>query len=164
MGGREQHPDAAIITGSLYQVDVPKEDAMALRDHFFTRSGFTVKPTSGGGGTFHARSIKDLKTTWNTDKATEITAPLLAEAVSAQMEAPVLHQQHGAGRTLHGAAGHRTEDLRRRPAPEGEAQAPSASTLHGASGRAGDHFELTLDKDAIFAVSSITFGIQLGKG
>ena len=89
----EQHPDAAIITGSLYQVDVPKEDAMALRDHFFTRSGFTVKPTSGGGGTFHARSIKDLKTTWNTDKATEITAPLLAEAVSAQMEAPVLHQR-----------------------------------------------------------------------
>jgi len=89
----EQHPDAAIFTGSLYQVDVPTKDDMDLRDQFFTRSGFTVKPTSGGGGTFHARSIKELKTTWNTDKATELTAPLLAEAVSAQMEAPVLRQQ-----------------------------------------------------------------------
>ena len=66
---------------------------IALRDHFFARSGFTVKPTSGGGGTFYARSIKELKTTWNTDKATEFTTPLLAEAVIAQMETPVLRQQ-----------------------------------------------------------------------
>jgi hypothetical protein len=89
----ERHPDAALLTGSLYQVDVPGKDEMELRDQFFTRSGFTVKPTSGGGGTFWARSIKDLKTTWNTDKAQELTAPLLAEAVSAQMETPVLRQQ-----------------------------------------------------------------------
>jgi hypothetical protein len=89
----EQHPDAAILTGSLYQVDVPTKDEIDLRDHFFNRSGFTVKPTSGGGGTFYARSIKELKTTWNTEKATELTAPLLAEAVSAQMETPVLRQQ-----------------------------------------------------------------------
>ena len=82
-----------MLTGSLYQVDVPSEDEMALRDNFFSRSGFTVKPTSGGGGTFYARSIKELKTTWNTDKAQELTAPLLAEAVSAQMETPVLRQQ-----------------------------------------------------------------------
>jgi hypothetical protein len=89
----EHHPDAAILTGSLYQVDVPTKDEIDLRDHFFNRSGFTVKPTSGGGGTFYARSIKELKTTWNTEKATELTAPLLAEAVSAQMETPVLRQQ-----------------------------------------------------------------------
>ena len=89
----ERHPDATILTGSLYQVDVPNESQMELRDNFFTRSGFTVKPTSGGGGTFYARSIKELKTTWNTDKAQELTAPLLAEAVSAQMETPVLRQQ-----------------------------------------------------------------------
>ena len=89
----ERHPDAAILTGSLYQVDVPGKDEMELRDQFFARSGFIVKPTSGGGGTFYARSIKDLKTTWNTDKAQELTAPLLAEAVSAQMETPVLRQQ-----------------------------------------------------------------------
>ncbi len=89
----ERHPDATILTGSLYQVDVPNESQMELRDHFFTRSGFTVKPTSGGGGTFYARSIKELKATWNTEKAQELTAPLLAEAVSAQMETPVLRQQ-----------------------------------------------------------------------
>ena len=89
----ELHPDASVLTGSLYQVDVPDEAQMALRDAFFQRSGFTVKPTSGGGGTFYARSIKELKTTWNTDKAQELTAPLLAEAVSAQMETPVLRQQ-----------------------------------------------------------------------
>ena len=88
-----EHPDASILTGSLYQVDVPNEADMALRDSFFARSGFIVKPTSGGGGTFHARSIKDLKKTWNTEKAQELTAPLLAEAVSAQMETPVLRQQ-----------------------------------------------------------------------
>jgi hypothetical protein len=89
----ELHPDAAILTGSLYQVAAPKEAEVALRDHFFTRSGFTVKPISGGSGTFYARSIRELKTTWNAEKATELTAPLLAEAVSAQMEAPVLRQQ-----------------------------------------------------------------------
>jgi len=87
------HPDASVLTGSLYQVDVPNEAGMALRDGFFTRSGFIVKPTSGGGGTFYARSIKELKTTWNTEKAQELTAPLLAEAVSAQMETPVLRQR-----------------------------------------------------------------------
>ena len=89
----ERHPDTTILTGSLYQVDVPNEAEMALRDAFFSRSGFTVKPTSGGGGTFYARSIKELKTTWNTEKAQELTAPLIAEAVSAQMESPVLRQQ-----------------------------------------------------------------------
>ena len=88
----ELHPDATVLTGSLYQVDLPGEADMALRDAFFTRSGFTVKSTSGGG-TFFARSIKELKTSWNTDKAQELTAPLLAEAVSAQMETPVLRQQ-----------------------------------------------------------------------
>jgi hypothetical protein len=88
----ERHPDATVLTGSLYQVDVPSEAQMAVRDNFFSRSGFVVRPTSGGGGTFFARSIKELKTTWNTDKATELTAPLLAEAVGAQMEMPVLRQ------------------------------------------------------------------------
>ena len=89
----QQHPDASVLTGSLYQVDVPSEADIALRDGFFTRSGFVVKPTSGGGGTFYARGIKELKTTWNTEKAQELTAPLLAEAVGAQMEMPVLRQQ-----------------------------------------------------------------------
>ena len=51
------------------------------------------KMDPGGGGTFYARSIKELKTTWNTEKAQELTAPLLAEAVSAQMETPLLRQQ-----------------------------------------------------------------------
>jgi hypothetical protein len=86
------HPDATVLTGSLYQVDVPGEKEMELRDAFFARSGFTVRPTSGGGGTFFARSIRELKTTWNTDKAQELTAPLLAEAVSAQLETPLLRQ------------------------------------------------------------------------
>ena len=89
----DKHPDASILTGSLYQVDVPGEAEIALRDGFFTRAGFTVKPTSGGGGTFHAKSIQDLKSTWNAEKATELTAPLLAEALSAQMETPMLRQQ-----------------------------------------------------------------------
>jgi hypothetical protein len=92
----QRHPDATVLTGSLYQVDVQSEDALAVRDHFFTRGGFTVKPTSGGGGTFYAHSIKALKTSWNADKATELTAPLIAEAVSAQMETPVLRQQAAA--------------------------------------------------------------------
>jgi len=87
------HPDATVLTGSLYQVDVPSEKEMELRDAFFTRSGFTVRPTSGGGGSFFARSIRELKTSWNTDKIQELTAPQLAEAVSAQMEAPLLRQQ-----------------------------------------------------------------------
>ncbi len=89
----ERHPDASVLTGSLYQVDVPTKEEIELRDQFFARSGFTVKPTSGGGGTFFARSVKDLKTGWNADKATELTTPALAEAVSAQMEMPVLRQQ-----------------------------------------------------------------------
>ena len=89
----QAHPDSSVLTGSLYQVDVPNEADMALRDGFFTRSGFIVRPTSGGGGTFYARSIKELKTTWNTEKAQELTAPLLAEAVSAQMETPALRQR-----------------------------------------------------------------------
>ena len=87
------HPDATVLTGSLYQVDVPDEKEMELRDAFFARSGFTVRPTSGGGGSFFARSIRELKTSWNTDKVQEFTAPLLAEAVSAQLEAPLLRQQ-----------------------------------------------------------------------
>ena len=89
----QEHPDASLLTGSLYQLDVPSEADIALRDHFFARSGFIVKPTSSGGGTFWARSIKELKTGWNAEKAQELTAPLLAEAVSAQMETPVLRQQ-----------------------------------------------------------------------
>ena len=87
------HPDATVLTGSLYQVDVPSEKERELRDAFFARSGFTVRPTSGGGGSFFARSIRELKTSWNTDKIQELTAPQLAEAVSAQMEAPLLRQQ-----------------------------------------------------------------------
>jgi len=87
------HPEATVLTGSLYQVDVPDEKEMALRDAFFARSGFTVRPTAGGGGSFFARSVRELKSTWNTDKAQELTAPLLAEAVSAQMETPLLRQQ-----------------------------------------------------------------------
>jgi len=89
----ERHPDASVLTGSLYQVDVPTQEEIELRDQFFIRSGFTVKPTSGGGGTFYARSLKELKTAWNADKATELTTPALAEAVSAQMEMPLLQQQ-----------------------------------------------------------------------
>ena len=89
----ERHPDATVLTGSLYQVDAQSEDALAVRDNFFTRSGFTVKQTSGGGGTFYARSIRELKTSWNADKATELIAPMIAEAVSAQMETPALRQQ-----------------------------------------------------------------------
>jgi len=89
----EQHPDASLLAGSLYQVDTPDEAQMGLRDAFFARSGFTIKPTSGGGGTFYARSLKELKTGWNPDKAQEVTVPQLAEAISAQMEAPVLRQQ-----------------------------------------------------------------------
>jgi len=88
-----RHPDATLLTGSLYQVDVPTDTEMALRDAFFTRSGFTVRPTSGGGGTYFAHSIKALKTSWNTDKAQELTAPLLAEAVGAQLQMPLLRQQ-----------------------------------------------------------------------
>jgi len=87
------HPDATVLTGSLYQVDVPPEKERELRDAFFARSGFTVRPTAGGGGTFFARSIRELKTSWNTDKIQELTAPQLAEAVSAQMETPLLRQQ-----------------------------------------------------------------------
>ncbi|MBW8759809.1 MAG: hypothetical protein JF586_19615 [Burkholderiales bacterium] len=87
------HPEATVLTGSLYQVDVPGDKEMELRDAFFARSGFTVRPTSGGGGSFFARSVRELKSTWNTDKAQELTAPLLAEAVSAQMETPLLRQQ-----------------------------------------------------------------------
>jgi len=90
---RERHPDATVLTGSLYQVEAQSEDAMAVRDNFFLRSGFTVKPTSGGSGTFYAHSIQALKTGWNADKATELTTPLIAEAVAAQMEVPGLRQQ-----------------------------------------------------------------------
>ena len=89
----QRHPDATVLTGSLYQVDVPNESEIALRDNFFARSGFVVKPTSGGGGTFHAKSMRELKTSWNPEKAIELTGPLMAEAFSAQMELPVLRQQ-----------------------------------------------------------------------
>jgi hypothetical protein len=89
----ERHPDAVILNGSLYQLDVPSDEARALRDHFFTRSGFTVRPTSGGGGSFFAASIQDLKTTWNTEKVVELTPPVVADAVCAQLEASVLRKR-----------------------------------------------------------------------
>jgi hypothetical protein len=89
----ERHADASVLTGSLYQVDVQPEAALAVRDNFFSRSGFTVKPTSGGGGTFYAGAVRQLKTTWNSEKATELTTPMLADAVSAQLEMPALRQQ-----------------------------------------------------------------------
>ena len=89
----EHHPDASIVSGSLYQVDVQSEDALALRDSFFTKSGFTIKPISGGSGTFSAPSIQVLRSSWNTDKAVELTPDLLAEAVCAQLELPPLRQQ-----------------------------------------------------------------------
>ena len=89
----QHHPDAGIVAGSLYQVDIQSEDALALRDAFFAKAGFTVKPTSGGGGTFTAPSIKSLKSTWNADKAVELTPELAAEAVCAQIEVPALRQQ-----------------------------------------------------------------------
>jgi len=87
------YPDATVLTGSLYQVDVPGEKERELRDAFFARSGFVVRPTAAGGGSFFARSMRELKATWNTDKVQELTAPLLAEAVGAQMEMPLLRQQ-----------------------------------------------------------------------
>jgi hypothetical protein len=89
----ERHPDAGIVAGSLYQVDIQSQEALALRDSFFAKAGFTVKPTSGGGGTFSAPSIKALKSMWNTEKAVELTPELTAEAICAQLEVPVLRQQ-----------------------------------------------------------------------
>ncbi len=89
----ELHPAATVLTGSLKQADVPTEAQQAVRDGFFTRSGFTIKPTSDGGGSFYAESVGKLRSTWNTEKITELTTPLLADAVSAQMEMPLLRQQ-----------------------------------------------------------------------
>jgi hypothetical protein len=87
------HPDASVLTGSLNQADAPSEAQAAQRDAFFARAGFTVKPTSGGGGKFYADTVRDLKSTWNPDKATELTTPLLVDAVNAQLETPQLRQQ-----------------------------------------------------------------------
>jgi len=92
----ERHPDASVLTGSLYQADAPSEAQVAQRDGFFARAGFTVKPTSGGGGKFYANTIKDLKSTWNPEKATELTTTLLVDAVNAQMELPQARQQAAA--------------------------------------------------------------------
>ncbi len=89
----EKHADATVLTGSLRQADVPNEAQQAVRDGFFARSGFTVKPTSDGGGTYFAESVGKLRSTWNTEKITELTTPLLADAISAQMEVPLLRQQ-----------------------------------------------------------------------
>jgi hypothetical protein len=89
----DRHPDAVILHGSLYQIEVQSEESRALRDSFFTRAGFTVKPTSGGGGSFHAPSIRDLKITWNTEKVVELTPAAIADAVCAQLEAAVLRKK-----------------------------------------------------------------------
>jgi hypothetical protein len=89
----EKHADATVLTGSLKQAEAPNETQQAVRDGFFTRSGFTIKPTSDGGGTFYAESLGKLRSTWNAEKITELTTPLLADAVSAQMEMPLLRQQ-----------------------------------------------------------------------
>jgi hypothetical protein len=88
----ERHPDASVLTGSLNQADIAAEAQIAQRDAFFARAGFIVKP-SGGGGTFYANTIKDLKSTWSAEKATELTTPLLVDAVNAQMELPQTRQQ-----------------------------------------------------------------------
>jgi hypothetical protein len=87
------HPGASLLTGSLHQVHALTLEQNEQRDQFFIRSGFTVKPTADGGGTFHAESIKALKTTWNAEKAQELTAPMLAEAIGAQLEMPLLRRQ-----------------------------------------------------------------------
>jgi hypothetical protein len=88
----ERHPDASVLTGSLNQADIAAEAQIAQRDAFFARAGFIVKP-SGGGGKFYANTIKDLKSTWSAEKATELTTPLLVDALNAQMELPQIRQQ-----------------------------------------------------------------------
>jgi len=85
-----EHPDAVVVRGSLAQVDVQSEADKSLRDHFFTRSGFTVLATADGGGSFHAPSVRALKASWNPDKVTELTPAALADALCAQAEVTAL--------------------------------------------------------------------------
>jgi hypothetical protein len=89
----EQHPDAVIIRGSLNQPDPQDDDDTKLRDAFFTRAGFTVQATSDGGGTYSAPTIRALKSTWNTEKVVELTAPMIADAFGAQLEAGILRKR-----------------------------------------------------------------------
>jgi hypothetical protein len=89
----DRHPEAIVVRGSLAQVEVLSEPERNLRDLFFTRSGFTLLTTSDGGGSFHAPSIRDLKTTWNADKVTELQPAALADALCVQVEALTLRKQ-----------------------------------------------------------------------
>ena len=103
----EQHPDAVIIRGSMSQPDVPSDEDKTLRNAFFARAGFTVLPTSDGAGTYHAPSIRSLRTAWNTDKVVELTAPMVAEAFGGRLEA------HHPAQEGHRAGGR--AELRREP-------------------------------------------------
>ena len=67
-------------------------DDAAGREQFFARSGFVVTGDATGGR-FGIGALRDLRTTWNTDKVLEITPALVAEAFGGQAQAGALKRQ-----------------------------------------------------------------------
>jgi hypothetical protein len=89
-----EHPEAHVVPGSFRHDESRGENERLLREQFFVRSGFVVTTGQDGRtGHFGIGALRDLRTTWNTEKVAEITPALVAEAFGAQAQVSVLKRQ-----------------------------------------------------------------------
>ena len=87
-----EHPDAAVAPGSFTHDESRGEDERVQREQFFARAGFVVTG-DGHRGRFGIGALRELRTTWNTEKVAEITPALVAEAFGGQARAGALKRQ-----------------------------------------------------------------------
>lgn len=87
-----EHPSAAVAPGSYTNDASRGENERVQREQFFIRSGFVVTG-EGSIGHFGIGALRDLRTTWNTEKVAEITPALVAEALGAQARVGALKRQ-----------------------------------------------------------------------
>lgn len=88
------HPAASVAPGTFRHDESRGENERVMREQFFVRSGFVVTVDADGrGGRFGIGALRDLRTTWNTEKVAEITPALVAEAFGAQAQVGALKRQ-----------------------------------------------------------------------
>jgi len=89
-----EHPDAAVAPGAFRHEEARGDERRAQREQFLARSGFVLTADEDGdGGRFGIGALRELRTTWNADKVSEITPAQVAEAFGAQARAGALKRQ-----------------------------------------------------------------------
>ncbi|MGN6525742.1 MAG: hypothetical protein ACTHL8_05085 [Burkholderiaceae bacterium] len=86
------HPQAAVVPDTFVHDPARGDNERQQREQFFVRSGFVVTGDATGGR-FGIGALRDLRTSWNTDKVLEITPALVAEAFGGQALAGALKRQ-----------------------------------------------------------------------